>query len=202
MKCLSNFGTFTDGALENKCHVIINSLTGNASFPNPVPALATIEAASTAYSASLVEAGTGNRAAIALKNMRRAELTELLAQLCMCVNFLGNGQPELLLTTGFDVSKERVPTVITVPQNLQVENGENSGQLLLSVTRVKGAASYLYEYTTDSTLAPNTWVATSASKSKLKFSNLLPGTVYYCRVGAVGPYGQLLYSPVLSRMVI
>ncbi len=202
MKCLSNFGTFTDGALENKCHVIINSLTGNASFPNPVPALATIEAASTAYSASLVEAGTGNRAAIALKNMRRAELTELLAQLCMCVNFLGNGQPELLLTTGFDVSKERVPTVITVPQNLQVENGENSGQLLLSVTRVKGAASYLYEYTTDSTLAPNTWVATSASTSKLKFSNLVPGTLYYCRVGAVGPYGQLLYSPVLSRMVI
>lgn len=200
MKCLSNFGKFTDGALESKCHTIISSLTGNAFFPTPVPSLTVIETAADDYSTALVNAGTGNRADIAVKNACREVLTNHLVDLARYLNFIAANQPEKLLTTGFDVSKEPAPVVITRPQNLKVVQGVGTGELLVSVKAVKGAVAYLHEYSTDASLAPGSWVSAPGSSSKMLLSNLVPGTLYYCRVGAVGRNDQLLYSDVVSRI--
>jgi hypothetical protein len=85
---------------------------------------------------------------------------------------------------------------------LKVENGLSSGQLFVTVKAVKGAYAYLHEYTTDASLAPGSWVTTNSTASRYTFNNLQPGTVYYCRVGAIGSNNQLLYSDAVSRMVI
>nr|WP_294908690.1 hypothetical protein [uncultured Lacibacter sp.] len=74
--------------------------------------------------------------------------------------------------------------------------------LLVSVKRVTGAYSYLHQYTTDATLAPDSWVSTAGTTAKLLLTNLAPGTTYYCRVAAVVSNEQIMYSDTISRMVI
>ena len=201
-KVLSSFSKYTDGDFESKAHTIISSMTGNAFFPTPVPALATLQTASDAYSDALIKASTGNRSDIAAKNEKREALTGLLRSLSTYVNLTANGDATMLLSSGFDVSKDREPVVITKPENLKVENGNSSGELLVSVTAVKGAYAYLHEYTSDATMAPQSWVSTPATSCKGVFNNLTPGMKYYCRVGAVSSNGQLLYSDAISRIAI
>ncbi|MEJ8843445.1 fibronectin type III domain-containing protein [Lacibacter sp. H375] len=201
-KSISNFSKLSDGNLESKTHSIISSMTGNANFPTPVPALAVLQTAADAYTAALVKAGAGNRADVADKNAKRETLLNLLRSLCTYVNLTANGDAAMLLTSGFDISKDPQPSVITKPEIVRLENGVASGSLLVSVKAVKGAYSYLHEYTTDATLAPDSWVSTMSTSAKTTLSNLQPGTVYYCRVGAIGTNNQLLYSDAASRMVV
>ena len=198
----NSFTSLSDGNLESKTHSIISSLTGNAYFPTPVPALTVVQTAADNYNAALVKAGTGNRADAAEKNARRAELENVLRSLCTYVNLTANGDVVKLLTSGFDINKDPQPVVLTRPENLRVVNGVASGTLLMSVKAVKGAYAYFHEYSTDATLAPGSWVSTTGTTSRMQFVNLQPGTVYYCRVGVMGTNNQLLYCDPVSRMVI
>lgn len=201
-RSLSNFRKYSDGAFESKVHTILSSMTDNANFPTPVPALATVTAAAAAYSAALITASTGIRAGIAIKNDRRDDLTGLLRSLCTYVNLTANGDRSMLLSSGFDITKETEPTVITKPENLQVANGVSSGELLVSVNAVKGAYAYMHEYTTDQTMPPNSWVTIASTTAKISITNLQSGIKYFCRVGAVGPNNQLLYSDPIARIVV
>lgn len=201
-KSIFNASKLSDGILESKTHSIISSMTGNAHFPTPTPSLAEIETAADNFSSALVKAGTGNRADVADKNAKREVLVDQLRRFCKSINVIANGDAAMLLTSGFDLSKDPQPTVISKPEILRVENGVASGQLLVSVKAVKGAYSYLHEYTTDATLAPDSWVTAMSTSAKAVFNNLQPGTMYYCRVAAVGSNNQVLYSDAASRMVI
>lgn len=201
-RAITNFVKLSDGNLESKTHSIISSMTGNPYFPTPTPTLAALETAADNYSSALVKAGTGNRADVADKNAKREILLNLMRIMCDCVNMTANGDSTMILSSGFDISKDPQPVVLTRPENLKVENGVASGSLLLSVKAVKAAHAYFYEYTTDATLAPASWVSTSGTTCKTEFSNLQPGTLYYCRVGVVGTGNQVLYSDAVSRMVI
>lgn len=201
-KATFNFAKLSDGNLESKTHEILLLMTGNANFPTPVPALADVTAAAAAYSAALAKAGTGNRIDVADKNAKREILIGLLRSLCRYVNLVADGDATMILSSGFGISKDPQPVVLTRPENIRVENGVASGSLLVSVKAVKGAYAYFHEYTTDATMAPGSWVSTTGTTSKMQFSNLQPGTIYFCRVGAVGTNNQLLYSDPVSRMVV
>lgn len=201
-KVLTNFSIYSDGAFESKVHTILQNMNANPNFPNPVPALAVITTQSADYSAALVKANSGDRAEIAAKNELRQGLEESLTTLGRYINFTANGDVTKLLTSGYEVSKDPEPTIITKPENIVVENGLAPGTLNISVKRIKGARVYLHEYTTDETLKPESWVQTISTTAKFTFSNLQSGTRYYCRVGAAGPYGQLLYSDVISQIAL
>ena len=137
-KTVFNFYRYSDGMLESKTHSIISSMTGNAFFPTPVPTLTEVQAAASDYAAALVKAGTGNRSDVADKNAKRETLTGLLRTLSTYVNLVANGDRTQLLSSGFEISKDRQPVSITKPENLKVENGLSSGQLIVSVKKVKG----------------------------------------------------------------
>ena len=201
-KATTSFASLSDGNLESKTHEIITAMTGNLNFPNPIPALADITAAATAYTTALSKAGTGNRIEVPDKNAKRETLIGQLRILCNHINTVANGDAAMILSSGFNLSKDRQPSVLTRPENIRVENGVASGSLLVSVKAVKGAYAYFHEYTTDVTMAPGSWVSTSGTTSKMQFTNLQPGTTYYCRVGAIGTNNQVLYSDPVSRMVI
>ncbi|MGE5109191.1 MAG: hypothetical protein ACM3H8_16755 [Sphingobacteriales bacterium] len=201
-KALFNFSKFSDAALEVKAQAIYSNLNGNSSYATPSPALTLLQAAITAFSDALNTSSTGTRSDIAFKNQKRQELVDLLRSLAAYVNFAANGDESVLLDSGFDVSKDPGTITITKPENLQVVNGNNPGVLMLSVDSVKGAKSYLFEYTTDITLAEQNWQSFPSTKAKYILEDLMAGTKYYCRVGAVSGNNQLLYSDAVSRMVI
>ena len=199
-RVLISFNKYTDAVLESKTHSIISSMTGNANFPTPVPALAALTAAAAAFSAALIKASTGNRVDIADKNARRAELIALLRSLATYVNLTANGDRSMLISSGLELSKELEPLIITKPENLQVVNGISPGELVVSINAVKGAYAYLHQYTTDENMAPNSWVNNPSTSSKIVLSNLQSGTKYICRVGALGANDQLLYSDPVARI--
>ena len=201
-KALLSFAALSDGNLLARSQAITTSLTGNPDFPTTVPAIADVADMVSNFAEALAIAASGNRAAIADKNEKKQALIETLRQLAANITSTANGDRTMLLTTGFDISKEREPVVITKPENLQVTNGMNAGDLVVSVNAVKGAKAYMYEYTTDATQQENSWVATTSSKSKITFSDLEAGKTYYCRVAAVGAKGQIVYTDPVSRIVI
>jgi hypothetical protein len=79
-------------------------------------------------------------------------------------------------------------------------DGDGSGKLAFKFKAVKGASSYLFQYTSDATLQENSWISFPATTTYFTFSGLTKGTTYYCRAMAVGANQQVKSSIVLNRI--
>jgi hypothetical protein len=197
-----NFYKLTESRLEVKSQNIVASLTDNTSFPTPDPALTVVSDAITAYSQALDAARTGDRTAIAIKNDKRQVLEQLLTTLAAYVTLTANGDYAKLLSSGFDIAKLPEPQPpIGNPQNLQVENGANHGEILLRVNAVKGAKAYLHQFTPDPITEASVWVSQPSTTSKYLFPALETGKKYWFRVAAIGARDQVTFSDEIWRVV-
>ncbi|MGH2566064.1 MAG: hypothetical protein ACRDE5_16215, partial [Ginsengibacter sp.] len=79
--------------------------------------------------------------------------------------------------------------------------GINAGELVVKVPAVKGASGYVPQFTADPLTVDSTWTQEVTTTSKYTFKNLTSAKKYWCRVAAVGPYNQLVYSDAISRVV-
>ena len=205
MKLLTIANGFTrqsDAGLELRATGIHTALTGNLAFPDPSPTLDDLESAIQSFSTALINCRDGDRLKVAIKNQKREELITMLQLLGDYVLFKSAGDSVKALSSGFSIGKQPEPAPpIDKPKNLRVEQGKNSGELVNKVNRVKGAIAYLYQYATDAMMAEDNWQWILCSRSTCNLLNLQPGTKYNCRVGAIGPREQLVYSDVISRVV-
>jgi hypothetical protein len=201
-KALITFSRLKDADILTKSRSIINCLTNNSYFLSPTPSLADMTSVTEEYATRLVAAQGGSRADIAEKNAQREALTSMLQQLSDYVNLIAAGDRTMLTSSGFDLNKQPQPITIGQPEDLRVLNGINEGELVVSVSAVKGAKAYVYEYTMDASLAAGSWISITGSKRKIVVAGLQPGKRYYCRVAAVGANGQIAYTAVISRIVI
>ena len=128
----------------------------------------------------------------------------------MQLHLLGNfvlhmsGNNEVVATSsGFNISKTPEPRpAITIPEGLVLKNGLNKGELDLKFERVAGARSYLYEITPGPVTGQSQWQSVMSTVSKNLFAGLESGKEYSCRVAAVGVKKQVVYSDVVSRIVL
>ena len=123
----------------------------------------------------------------------------MLSQLADYVNTTSTDSA-VLASSGFDLNKLPQPITITAPEGPTLADGVGSGQLLFKFKAVKGASSYVFQYTTDATLQENSWVSFPATTTSFTFTGLTKGTVYYCRVLAVGGNQQVTTSIVINRI--
>src|SRR5271156_6673975 len=100
-KIIINFPTLSDGNLEAKALSIVDKMTDNANFPNPVPPLSDLSAAVTEYSSAFSMAQNKDKVQIAIKNIKREALIELLRSLAGYVNFTANGNKGVIVSAGF-----------------------------------------------------------------------------------------------------
>src|SRR5256885_279979 len=112
-RALINFKAFGDSTIESFALRVIAALTDNPHFPDVLTTLATIFAE---YQAALDEAHTGNRVSIAIKNQKKQALINALIETAGYVNYIANGDRAILLTAGFDISKDVEPKVIAKPE--------------------------------------------------------------------------------------
>ncbi len=114
--------------------------------------------------------------------------------------------PNLLERFGVPPEKVRRSNtpILTSPGNLRVIHGKVSGELVLRVEPVKGAKSYDISCCIGDPSIEANWkhcgVGTKASH--LLVSGLVPGTLYWFRVRAIGPNGQGPWSQFVSLMCI
>lgn len=201
IKIKINFSRYTDSDLETVAGFILQSMTGNAHFPSPIPTLAELQTALTTYSTALVKAEDLGRLNVAEKRQARRQLELLLGQLGMYVMYIANGDEVILTSSGYSLAKEPEPQNIANPGNVTLGNGVSTGEMVASVKAVAGARSYIHQITADPLTPESVWQSSTSSKSKMLYSNLQPGTKYWVRIAAVGTSDQTTYSPLSSMYV-
>lgn len=195
----TSFTGYTDGDLEIKARLIFKSLTNNPAFTDPIPNLADLLVAVEAFSVSLVGAAELGRVNVSNKDARREQLEQLLRQLAMYVMFIANGDEQILMSTGFTVTKIASPRYIGTTSNVTLSNGITSGQMISAVKKSDGAYGYLHEICTEQPTDATVWTSYPTTRCKFTFTNLVPGKQYWVRVAVIGAGAQIAYSTVATQ---
>ena len=84
------------------------AMNGNANYPTPFPALADVAKARTSFVAAVSAANSGPRSVV-VRRQQRAQLVVLLRSLSLYVQQACDGDPAILLTSGYPVRRTRQP---------------------------------------------------------------------------------------------
>jgi hypothetical protein len=180
---------------------VAQNMKGNANFPNPTPAQATLETACQDFQSALTLAGRNDRTLSSAKNDKKAALVGLLSELAEYVTTVANGNKTILLSSGFDITgvKSNSPGLQPIDA-LAVEVGP-TGEAITSVKKVTGARAYVHEYTPDPITPNSIWTSETTTDREHTFSNLQSVVKYWFRVTAVGLNKQKVVSPIVSRVI-
>ena len=201
-KIVIGFTTLSDGNLEAKALSIIDAMTDNANFPTPSPTLSDVSAAITEYSSALAGAKTRDKTQVANKNIKREALLNLLRDLAAYVNFTANGNKSVIVSSGFDTAKDNASALpIVAPTNFKIAAGMNPGQATTSISGVKGARTYVHQYTLDPISDTSVWQSKYVTTRSYTFDGMGSGKKYWFRVAAIGSGEQIAYSDPLSLII-
>lgn len=183
---------------------IVASMTGNANFAAPTPALTDVTAAIDTLETAAQEAQQARNAAKAktgVQNGADEALSTLANALAGYVDAASEGDEEKILSSGMGVrSKASKPRELEAPVMAGSQVTQIAGELELRWTAVKGARTYLIERTSDALGAAGWSNGDSATRTKATVKNLTPGTRYSFRVAAVGPLGTGPWSEPIVRV--
>ncbi|HTD29721.1 MAG TPA: hypothetical protein VK660_10060 [Xanthomonadaceae bacterium] len=178
---------------------IVNAMTGNTRYPTPVPTLAAVTTARDALLA-VVNTAVTSKLTLATRRQLRPPLVTLLRQLAQYVQTTSNGDPVVLIGSGFPIHRPRqLVGVLPAPANLRLSPGLVSGQLRARCKLVAQAASYQWRIAT--TKDPTAWLPadpTVAANASLR--DLSPGTQYVVQVRAIGTKGPSDWSNAATQI--
>ncbi|MDB5205183.1 MAG: hypothetical protein JWR72_258 [Flavisolibacter sp.] len=173
--------------------------THTALFPTPMPAMVSFKDGIDDYQSAVNAALGGDRVLAGQKKIAKQAVVNMVYQLSHYVLMTANGDRQIALQSGIPLAKDGTANVITKPTDLKVVNGDQEGQLLVSVKKVKGGRAYMHQYSTDPLLNEGSWMSMTCTATKCKLEGLIPGTTYFIRVAAIGPKDQIMYSDVVSK---
>jgi hypothetical protein len=190
----------SDGNLANIAYRIVESLKDNPHYPNPAPALAVVETALQEYRDALVNASGKDKAMVSVKNDKREVLRVLITELANYVTATSQGNKSQLLTSGFDLAKQKGQFVLPPIDKLAVEIGP-PGEAITRVKKVHGAKAYVHQYTTEPDKGEGGWVSYTSTDRQYRFVKLESAVRHWFRVIAVGFGGQQVLSGIESRII-
>lgn len=201
IKFNNSYERMPDAKLLDIASYIQSQMTGNANFPTPDPTLAEVQTKINVFSDGVTAAKTGDRMKIAAKNQAKEELVDTLHLLAAYVAYTAKGSVAVAQTSGIPMAKTPSPRPpLTQPENLKVQNTDQTGEIEVSVNKVPGAVSYMHQYSTDAELKEESWQSMTCTQSKCTITGLAPGTLYYFRVVAIGRKDQVKVGYVASRV--
>jgi len=203
-QALSGFKRMTDDRIATAVSTIIQAMTGNEHFPDPVPTLDVVQTALDDYSLKLATAAKrGSPEDTALKNESKAALALLMKQLSVYVTTAAGETLSVLLSSGFPVSS--YPTIGKPPlvvEDIKLIDGRQSGQLQLLFSSQRNVLLYEYQYTQEkNALGEPLWgdiYRTSSSRDNL--IQAMPFTRCYVRVRSVNRHGESEWSETVSHI--
>jgi hypothetical protein len=177
---------------------VVKSLTGNASFPSPSPALATVSAAITDLQNAETATLARTKGAAAMRNAKRATLVGLLQQLRMYVQSItdenAENAPAMIQSAGMAVKK----AATRKPRVFAALAGAVSGTVKIVAPSAGARSSYDWQYSTDG----KTWIdLTSTIQAKTNLTGQTPGTVLEFRYRPVTKTGAADWSAPVSYTV-
>lgn len=198
-KVIIDFSRNTDSDLDQDAQAIVTAMTGNANFTTPVPALSVVSDAITAYQEAQAAAATGNHTSVELKDQARANLEEVLRALGGYVELQSGGDPAIMMSSGFKISKTPSPVgPLPKPEGFKVTPA-GKGEMKLVLDKIDGANSYQFEY--KQTTATE-WSINVSSKTRLLLTELESGKEYIFRVVPIRTSDVREYSDEISSFVL
>lgn len=199
-RVIKSFKRLSDANLLTFAQNVTTSMAAAVtSFPTPVPSLESINSELGNYAELLQTSANRDKVQVQLKNISKFTLNQMLSQLADYVNTTTTDSA-VLASSGFELNKLPQPIIITAPENPTLSDGNGTGRLMFKFKSVKGASSYVYQYTTDETFQESSWVSIPATTTSYTFTGLTKGTNYYCRALAVGSNRQVQASIILNRI--
>jgi hypothetical protein len=179
---------------------IVTRMTGNASFPNPTPALAAVSAAIDDLRTAETAALARTKGAAVERNAKRSTLVALLQQLRAYVQAVADADATqgaaIIESAGVAVRKtpsQRARTFAAKP-------GPVSGVATVVAASAAHRASYEWQYSIDGS---KTWVtAPTTLQAKTKVSGLQPGSTAYFKYRPVTRAGEGDWSQPVSLIVV
>ncbi|THU38409.1 hypothetical protein FAM09_17215 [Niastella caeni] len=196
-----NFKGIKDPELSIMAYTVCHKMNGNEKFPDPGMLIIELSEISRQFDQAMLDASMGDRLKIAIKNDVKALLIKKLKQVGEFVKNEANGKEELLWGSGFDLTKPVDEIKLRHPNDFQILPGSNPGEMILKVRGLKGARSYLYQWTPAPVTSQSIWQSIADTRCKKVITNLPLGIDYCFRMAAVGARNQIIYTQVLSRYI-
>lgn len=198
-RILMTFNYCRAGDLIKITRRILDSMKENAQFPNPTPLLAEIEKALEEFITALSAAGGRDREKVAIKDIKQANLLQLLTELAYYVTQICKGDKAMLLSSGFDINSD-AGTAQKLPPKLGVELGM-PGQVTTKVTRVTKARAYVHQYTADPLTPQSVWAGETTLNPTHTFTGLESAARMWFRVIVIDKKGNPIYWDPVLRIV-
>lgn len=174
-------------------------MAGNANFPTPSPDLAIIEAKRVELNEWIGKSSFGDKRAIEMRRTVYAQLQELLRQLAGYIVSIAAGDGNVILSSGFEISKEKTPAApVSRPVDLRINRTAYEGKVIIDWASVSNSQMYVVEMTMENpeSAAAKWETIAMTTKSRHEVTDLIFGNYYYFKVKAVGPHNESPYSEV------
>jgi hypothetical protein len=177
---------------------VVARMMGNAYFPSPSPALATVSAAITDLQNAETAALARTKGAAAIRNAKRATLISLLQQLRTYVQTVVDGNeenaPAMIQSAGMAVKK----AATRKPRVFAALAGAISGTVKLVAPSAGHRVSYAWQYSTDG----KTWIDLAMTvQARATLSGQTPGTVLQFRYRTASKTGETDWSSPVTYTV-
>ena len=196
-----NFKETNDPDLNMLALNIALRMTGNEHFPDPGFLVIELNELSSQFNIALADVGLRDMVKISIKNSLRALLIKKLKEVGEFVIKESKGKETALLSSGFPLIKPVDEVILNEPDNFSVKPGPNPGEIIMKVSRVKGARSYLYQWTPDPITAKSVWESVGDTRCKKVIAGLPLGINCWFRMAAIGSRNQILYTLPLNRYI-
>ena len=181
-------------------YCVADKMENNPAFPYPPAALAELKKINPEYLSSLAHAMGGGKEMVALKNKNKEIVLNLLNELATYVTDICKGNRALLLSSGFDLTKEdssgQPPTI----GKLEVILGE-SHEAIMRIKNAKSAVAFIFEYTTEPPTPTTIWLSRGSSLRSCTIKGLTSKKQYWFRGVAIGRGDLLAYSQVVTKVI-
>jgi hypothetical protein len=200
-KATLSFKRSSDSGFLAKGKEVQTSMTGNANFANPEPAITSLDKTVADYEDAFLLAQNLGRINVAKKNEARLALTNVLTQLVVYVNFIAKGNVPILLSSGFDITKDKVAKSNGTAGVVILTNGKSTGELIATVKGAGNNANYQFSITDTWAGDKTVWISTPSKKRKFTFTNLIQGKQYWVKVTIPANGNELIHSEPVSIFV-
>lgn len=196
-----NFKETTDSDLAQLAFAVAEGMNDNEHFPDPDMLIIELREIGNQFLHAVADAKSRDLEKIAIKNDLRVLAIKKLKQVGEFVLTHSAGRELPLITSGFTLIKPVGEIILKSPEDFKIMPGRNPGEMILKVRRVRGARSYLYQWTPAPLTKESVWESIADTRCKKVISKLPLGVNYLFRMAAVGSRNQIIYTQPLSRYV-
>lgn len=205
IRVLLDLTRVTAADLLTRANAVYAGLNLNPAYPNPPIDMAAFRAAIDAFLAAITAALDGGAKAIAQRNALGDVLRRMLRQLGHYVEANCNGNMTVFLSSGFPAASNTRSRLQGVSESIRkIVPGPNSGELVVTLVAVPGAASYELRWAPmPSGGAPGDWTNRAVANTRAHtVRDLTAGTAYAFQSRALTGSGFTDWSDSVIRTCV